>query len=60
MLKKRCLAKLTNGEVSKALNYFQERLKIPFVYQVVCHGEKAFFSKDVHVVPADRFLASLV
>jgi predicted AAA+ superfamily ATPase len=45
---------------SRHLNYFGERLNIPFLYQVVGETGVNFKKNNVHVVSMDRFLSNLV
>src|SRR6266568_490409 len=52
-------AKLSETSVDPALRYFQERLKIPCVYQVVRDGRRDFVEGGVRVLPAERFLGAL-
>lgn len=53
-------AKQTFKEVEKSIQYFKERLKIPYTYQVVKESGIDLFIKGVNVVSADRFLSSLL
>jgi len=53
-------AKQTFKEVEKSIQYFKERLKIPYTYQVVKKSGIDLFIKGVNVVSADRFLSSLL
>lgn len=53
-------AKLNETKVSPHLNYFKEKLNIPFSYQVIKKSGVDIFSKGVRVVSADRFLAGLI
>jgi hypothetical protein len=53
-------AKLTDREISPALRYFKDRLKIPFVYQVLRESGTHRYRDGIHVVSADRFLSGLV
>jgi len=53
-------AKLSEESVSPSLLYFKDRLKIPFAYQLVRKPAVHTLSRGVHIVSADRFLASLV
>ena len=53
-------AKLSDENVSKDLLYFREKMKIPFVYQLIRKPGIHKFVQDVHVVSAERFLAGLV
>jgi len=52
--------KLSERSVSPSLLYYQERLKIPFVYQVIREPGAHRFTNGVSVISADRFLAGLV
>ncbi|MBI3374111.1 MAG: ATP-binding protein [Betaproteobacteria bacterium] len=52
-------AKLSETRVDPALRYFQERLKIPWVYQVVRDARRDFVEAGVRVLPAERFLSAL-
>ncbi len=52
--------KLQSLEVSRDLTYFQERLHIPYAFQVVKTPGVQKASGDVRVVSASRFLACLV
>jgi hypothetical protein len=47
-------AKLTETSLSPSMRYFQERLGIPYSYQVVKKKD------ECRIVSADRFLASLL
>jgi predicted AAA+ superfamily ATPase len=53
-------AKQTFKEVEKSIQYFKERLKIPYTYQVVKESGIDLFIKGVNVISADRFLSSLL
>jgi predicted AAA+ superfamily ATPase len=53
-------AKVSDTAIDPALTYFRERLKIPFVYQVVLEGTRDFVEDGVRCVPAADFLAALV
>ena len=52
-------AKLGETAVDPALKYFRERLKIPWVYQVVRDTRRDFVEAGVRVLPAERFLGAL-
>jgi predicted AAA+ superfamily ATPase len=45
--------------VNPALNYFGERLKIPFLYQLTLEGKEDILTGRVRVMPAARFLSAL-
>jgi len=53
-------AKLAGESVSPDLIYFKDRMKIPFVYQVIGRPGVHKIVRDVHLVSAERFLAALV
>lgn len=53
-------AKLNLTQPSPNLFYFQERLKIPFLYQVVKTSGVDIFKKGVRVISADKFLTGLI
>lgn len=42
------------------LTYFRDRLRIPFAYQVVLEGTRAFVEDGVRCLPASQFLGALV
>lgn len=52
--------KLSDENVSEGLHYFHEKLKIPFVYQVIRKSGVHSFVRGVRVISANRFLAGLV
>ena len=52
--------KLSNKEISKNLKYFSERLKIPFIYQVVKEKGVDFTVNGIRAISADKFLSGLV
>ena len=53
-------AKINDVNASPHLYYFQDKLKIPFSYQVVKQKGVDTLSKGVRVVSANRFLAALI
>jgi hypothetical protein len=53
-------AKLGESSIDPAIRYFQQRLKIPAVYQVVQDARRDFVEDDVRCVPAADFLTALV
>ena len=53
-------AKTGDANVSSHLLYFQEKLGIPFLYQVVKSGGIDRFVQGVRVVSAERFLTGVV
>jgi predicted AAA+ superfamily ATPase len=46
-------------DVNPALNYFGERLKIPYLYQLILEGKRDFLDGRVRVMPASKFLSVL-
>ena len=55
-----CEAKLQDGDISQNLIYFKERLKIPFVYQVIKNYNKDVIKNGIRTLPAAKFLAGLI
>jgi predicted AAA+ superfamily ATPase len=53
-------AKLAETAVDPALVYFRDRLKIPFVYQVVRQGTRDVVQDGVRCLPAAKFLSGLI
>ena len=53
-------AKISGTEISKSLYYFRERLKIPYIYQVVKESGVNRYKNRIHLVSADYFLAGLI
>ncbi len=53
-------AKISGTEISKYLYYFRDRLKIPYVYQVIKESGVNRYKNRVHLVSADCFLAGLI
>jgi hypothetical protein len=53
-------AKLSASEIDRSLLYFRDRLKIPYVYQVVLEGDRDFVQHDARCLPARKFLNALV
>ena len=53
-------AKLSDITPSSSLFYYKERLKIPYLYQVVRKRDIDIFKDGIRVISADRFLASLI
>lgn len=53
-------AKLSEKTVSSSLSYYKERLKVPYVYQVIKESGVHRLKNGVHVISADRFLTGLV
>jgi len=52
--------KLNNTSISPHINYFKEKIGIPFSYQVVKTSGVDLFSKGVRLISADRFLGATV
>ena len=52
--------KLTASGVDPSLVYFRERLKIPWVYQVVMQETRDVEKDGVRSLPARQFLGALV
>jgi len=53
-------AKLGETTIDPSLRYFRERLRIPWVYQVVCDSRRDFVEDAVRCVPARQFLGALI
>jgi len=53
-------AKVGETAIDPALPYFRDRLRIPFVYQVVLEGTRDFVERGVRCLPAADFLSALV
>ncbi len=52
--------KLNDTQPSPNISYFKERLKIPYLYQVVMKKDTDFIKDDIRVISADKFLTALV
>lgn len=52
--------KMTESERTKTLRFFQNKLKIPFVYQVINEQGIDFLQNDIRVMSAPFFLSGLV
>jgi len=52
--------KTTFKKISKNLNYFDERLDIPFLYQVVLDEDIDFLKGKVRVISLNKFLCGLI
>ncbi len=52
--------KLSDTSLSKNLNYFKERLKIPFVYQVVMQNGIDILRENIRIMSANKFLIGLI
>jgi len=52
--------KLGDETPSKNLDYFKQRLDIPFLYQVLAKKGIHRFKNGIHILSADRFLAGLI
>ena len=53
-------AKLSDDTPSKHLRYYQERLRIPYLYQVVSVSDVDTKYREVRVMSADKFFSGLV
>lgn len=53
-------AKVSEEAIDPALVYFRDRLKIPFVCQVLLQGRRDFVEQGVRCLPAHDFLTALV
>jgi hypothetical protein len=53
-------AKLSATTIEPSLTYFRDRLRVPWVYQVVLEGKRDFVQNDIRCVPARQFLGALV
>jgi len=51
--------KMSSRLVTPALNYFGERLAIPYLYQVTLEEGEDVFDGRVRIMPASRFLSAL-
>lgn len=52
--------KQTQQELARPLNYFGERLKIPFLYQVIATEKIDIIQDNVRIMSASKFLNGLV
>ncbi len=52
--------KLNNENISNPIKYFKEKLKIPFMYQVIKKKNVDTFKNGVRVISADKFLSALI
>jgi predicted AAA+ superfamily ATPase len=55
-----CEAKLQDEDPSPSLSYFKDRLNIPFTYQITYQGTKDYVTNGIRVLPAAKFLGSLL
>lgn len=53
-------AKLNETSPSPSLFYYKERLKIPYVFQVVIKKDTDILKDDVRIISANKFLSGLV
>ena len=53
-------AKLSETRIEPSLGYFRDRVKVPWVYQVVLEGSRDFVQAGIRCLPARQFLAALV
>ncbi len=52
-------AKVSDTSIDTSLRYFQERLRIPWAYQVVLKSTRDFVQDGVRCLPAHRFFGGL-
>jgi hypothetical protein len=52
--------KLSSSDLSKNLKYFAQKLKIPFLYQVVKEEGIDFLKQNIRIISASKFLMGLV
>ena len=52
--------KLSSSDLSKNLKYFAQKLKIPFLYQVVKEEGIDFLRQNTRIISAGKFLMGLV
>lgn len=55
-----CEAKINENAISPHLRYFQDRLKIPYCYQVNRDGIDDFRVGTIRVLPASKFFSALI
>jgi len=53
-------AKLTDVTISPHLNYFKEKLHIPYIYQVVKKENIDRIMNNIRIISADKFLTGLI
>jgi hypothetical protein len=53
-------AKLNETHPSPNLFYYKERLKIPYLFQVIFKKDTDFIKDEVRVISADKFLSGLI
>ncbi|MCK4401656.1 ATP-binding protein [bacterium] len=53
-------AKTSFKKIPTSLKYFRDRLKIPFVYEVVNDNDIDFLKDDIRVISANKFLRGLI
>ncbi|MCB1119038.1 MAG: ATP-binding protein [Chlamydiia bacterium] len=53
-----CEVKLTNHNLSTHLNYFAERINIPFTYQVTLEEGVDHFSGNTRIISGNKFLSA--
>jgi predicted AAA+ superfamily ATPase len=53
-------AKLNETRIAPGLQYFRERLRIPWAYQVLLEGSRDFVEDGVRCLPARLFLGALI
>lgn len=55
-----CEAKFQDEDPSANLKYFKDRLNIPYAYQIAYQGSKDYLSNGIRILPAAKFLGSLL
>ena len=55
-----CEAKLRDTTISPHLRYFNERINIPFCYQVNKDGKEDYKDGNIRVLPASKFFSALI
>ncbi|HIE36092.1 MAG TPA: DUF4143 domain-containing protein [Candidatus Omnitrophica bacterium] len=53
-------AKLPSSDLSKNFKYFVQKLKIPFLYQIVKEEDVDFLKQSIRIISASKFLMGLV
>lgn len=52
--------KLADEQISPALKYFQQKLKISYVYQIIGASGIDYWQDNIRLISADKFLTALV
>ncbi len=53
-------AKLSAAAIEPSLAYFRDRVRIPWVYQVVLESRRDFVQNGIRCLPARQFLGALI